>query len=127
MNQLTRPVNNITPFADIPTPPDPEGYNARGAERARRTLDHYRELNDHLDDKKALAALFADLMHMCDRETLEDGETGKSFFAELERAKTYYARQVGYHRKERPAGTFLEPASPSSPWAVSTSLPAPRR
>ena len=95
MNQLNRPFNRTTPFADLTIPPDPDGCNAVQAKQARDLMEHYRKVNnDFCDFEDSICSLLTGLMHMADREVLDDGETAMNFFVQLERARGYYALQT---------------------------------
>jgi hypothetical protein len=70
-----------------------EGQNDDRGQSAQAAIRHFQIITG-CDWDDAIADLLADLMHLCDRETREDGETPLDFTAELKRARQHYAAET---------------------------------
>jgi hypothetical protein len=81
------------PMTDRSLPPDPEGQTDDRGQSAQAAIRHF-QIVTGCDWDDAIADLLADLMHLCDRETREDGETPLDFTAELERARQHYVAET---------------------------------
>ena len=80
-------------MTDRSLPPNPEGQDDDRGQSAQAAIRHF-QIVTGCDWDDAIADLLADLMHLCDRETREDGETPLDFTAELERARQHYAAET---------------------------------
>ena len=49
-------------------PPDPNGWNASCAARAKKVIDSYLEIYPEADRQSVLLDLLHDLLHLCDRD-----------------------------------------------------------
>ena len=76
-------------MTDRTLPPDPEGQNEDRAQSAQVVIRQF-QICTGCDWDDAIADLLTDLMHLCDRETREDGD----FSAELERTRQHYAAET---------------------------------
>jgi hypothetical protein len=74
-------------------PPDPEGQNNARAQWAETAIRQF-QICTGSDWDDAIADLLADLMHLCDRTTREDGATALDFADELERARQHYEAET---------------------------------
>jgi hypothetical protein len=87
--------------------PDPEGQNDARAQLAETAIGQF-QICTGSDWDDALADLLADLMHLCDRATHEDG-TALNFAEELERARQHYeAETMADERMRLAARDMLE-------------------
>lgn len=74
-------------------PPDPEGMNDDRAEVAANCIQYFQSQTGS-EWNTAITDLLCDLMHMCDRQTLEDGETPYDFEDALRTARMHYEAET---------------------------------
>lgn len=67
--------------------------NLNRAEWAKQALETF-ICKTGTDWDTALPDLLGDLMHLCDHETLTDGETGFNFAAALDTARMHYQAEI---------------------------------
>jgi hypothetical protein len=91
-------------MTDRTLPPNPDGQNHDRAQSAQAVIRQF-QICTGCDWDDAIADLLTDLMHLCDRETREDGETALDFSAELEGVEPTFvspgAKLAGWYRLER--------------------------